>query len=965
MFIRRAALPVSAETDVTPSANLALLPLLSISVIVLILIFFIVRIFRRSLYFSSFSWLRGKGRGTKGRLGLSGVELLPTSFKAIPTPNPSPYGAAFKLEGNAGKEGSSGLLSRSSSLDALPQLSMSSPSPYLTSRRHSYSRPPFSLPTFLKTKHKPLHRRSRSLGVLNRNTSSSMPASAPCTPSPKTLLIDFSTSNSSSTSTSASSDLGTHKLRSTSPLLIPGLAIPTSSPEKARLLPQMGTHVWTFDIKDEGGDIADSRVTDPLLAAFKRTHPQVPSKSQQESMVLIQYEESSSPPPPTAPLVPNRLSAANPFSSLADSFSSQAGPLSPSPLAFSPSRHGTELMPIKVSAVQSTANLVDFSDDELDSNQGSKSTSITDAPPTAKRLSVDSLLISQHVPTPASTHKMHAETEIDPTEPLEAVSDPFDDSHAITFSNEEWTSDPAPTAEQTRSPLVDFTLHARPLDVTPPSPIAASPVLRSLRVEPEEAEDLHQAPELLTASWEWDGSSSPSTAPVAQTSSGWPLAEDEIPDAENDLMSFDNAEVDHEKSLRRSGPTVELGIEVHQEIDPADAWFIEEPTAVWDASWTGESVKGGALFETDPVEDMQDDEFDLERARPIDVLDELRGGPGEPIDVHVFEEMATDPIYEAPEDSTTTSNDIHDFIISDQFMTPAIIAATPLLSTPATPNTPNTPLPELPTPSPAPISLSPVLVEYPDPDLLPLPDLTLSIVVPLPLSPVPVKGYLPAVHQAQTPTPPASPPPALNVPTRPLWSLRASDAPPLGLPATINTVSVPDVHVSEEETQLPVPVASEAHQVVSVETGEDNTVADNVTDDLEEVIALAIDAPSDESLTKHEQPLTRPTTPHLGTLDSLPGSFPVSPSPFPVALPNDTIAPSTSSADSSPSKSATRYRAVVVPSTTRLRTPRSAIDIALAMQLRPGLGAGADPAWMVRFLMAMFGWFAILVSGDL
>jgi hypothetical protein len=43
---------------------------------------------------------------------------------------------------------------------------------------------------------------------------------------------------------------------------------------------------------------------------------------------------------------------------------------------------------------------------------------------------------------------------------------------------------------------------------------------------------------------------------------------------------------------------------------------------------------------------------------------------------------------------------------------------------------------------------------------------------------------------------------------------------------------------------------------------------------------------------------------------------------------------------------------------------RQPLEIALAMQLRPGLGAGADPAWMVRFLMAMFGWFAVLVSGQ-
>jgi hypothetical protein len=40
-----------------------------------------------------------------------------------------------------------------------------------------------------------------------------------------------------------------------------------------------------------------------------------------------------------------------------------------------------------------------------------------------------------------------------------------------------------------------------------------------------------------------------------------------------------------------------------------------------------------------------------------------------------------------------------------------------------------------------------------------------------------------------------------------------------------------------------------------------------------------------------------------------------------------------------------------------------AFDLALAMQLRPGTGIGADPAWMVRYLMAMFGWFAILMAG--
>ena len=40
------------------------------------------------------------------------------------------------------------------------------------------------------------------------------------------------------------------------------------------------------------------------------------------------------------------------------------------------------------------------------------------------------------------------------------------------------------------------------------------------------------------------------------------------------------------------------------------------------------------------------------------------------------------------------------------------------------------------------------------------------------------------------------------------------------------------------------------------------------------------------------------------------------------------------------------------------------IDIALAMQLRPGLGEGADAAWLVRFLMGVFGWVTVVVSGN-
>jgi len=55
----------------------------------------------------------------------------------------------------------------------------------------------------------------------------------------------------------------------------------------------------------------------------------------------------------------------------------------------------------------------------------------------------------------------------------------------------------------------------------------------------------------------------------------------------------------------------------------------------------------------------------------------------------------------------------------------------------------------------------------------------------------------------------------------------------------------------------------------------------------------------------------------------------------------------------------------VVPSARRraYRDPLPEFDLALALQLRPGFGAGADAAWLVRFMMGIFGWFTVLVSG--
>jgi hypothetical protein len=45
----------------------------------------------------------------------------------------------------------------------------------------------------------------------------------------------------------------------------------------------------------------------------------------------------------------------------------------------------------------------------------------------------------------------------------------------------------------------------------------------------------------------------------------------------------------------------------------------------------------------------------------------------------------------------------------------------------------------------------------------------------------------------------------------------------------------------------------------------------------------------------------------------------------------------------------------------RIYDSLSVFDIALVMQLRPGVGP--DPAWLVRYLMAMFGWLVVLMAG--
>jgi hypothetical protein len=78
------------------------------------------------------------------------------------------------------------------------------------------------------------------------------------------------------------------------------------------------------------------------------------------------------------------------------------------------------------------------------------------------------------------------------------------------------------------------------------------------------------------------------------------------------------------------------------------------------------------------------------------------------------------------------------------------------------------------------------------------------------------------------------------------------------------------------------------------------------------------------------------------TLGTIPGSLPESPTEDMDTAPLE-VSPSSSKGSDRSSAAA-------------------AFDMALAMQLRPGFGVGADAAWMVRFLMAIFGWFTVLLS---
>ena len=200
--------------------------------------------------------------------------------------------------------------------------------------------------------------------------------------------------------------------------------------------------------------------------------------------------------------------------------------------------------------------------------------------------------------------------------------------------------------------------------------------------------------------------------------------------------------------------------------------------------------------------------------------------------------------------------------------------------------------------------------------------------------------------------------------TKPLWSIRAADAPALGIPSSGSVLgasprmrrsvlgdldsNVEEVVEAEEEKEEPKQKSEE--DVLRTET----EVEMKVDSESGAQPALAIAEPP----TSDHQ-----AAPPMKLSTSLPGSFPDVEPPSEVVESSPIVPAVTSPAVCRPVPTPNGAEATqfVIPSARTL--VRSPLDIALAMQMRPGLGAGADPAWMVRFLMAVFGWMAVAVAG--
>ncbi|KAL1742303.1 hypothetical protein HDZ31DRAFT_43569 [Schizophyllum fasciatum] len=200
---------------------------------------------------------------------------------------------------------------------------------------------------------------------------------------------------------------------------------------------------------------------------------------------------------------------------------------------------------------------------------------------------------------------------------------------------------------------------------------------------------------------------------------------------------------------------------------------------------------------------------------------------------------------------------------------------------------------------------------------------------------------------AQTPTPPSSPPMPASAVTkkRPAWSVRALEAPQLSYTRTRSG----DAAKSESSSETPRKAAGETSKQ------SDPSASRAASPAVETSPEGAQKQESDEG----KEDTSRAPTPRLSApvaivrQSSVPGGFPGT------GIDDEYDDPPLQELPRSPSEQPASPWKFRFPS----RPEPLTLDVALTMQLRPGIGVNSDPAWMVRFLMAAFGWLGVLAAG--
>lgn len=192
---------------------------------------------------------------------------------------------------------------------------------------------------------------------------------------------------------------------------------------------------------------------------------------------------------------------------------------------------------------------------------------------------------------------------------------------------------------------------------------------------------------------------------------------------------------------------------------------------------------------------------------------------------------------------------------------------------------------------------------------------------------------------AQTPTPPSSPPMPASASSkkRPAWSARALEAPQISYTRTKSGDSATRFNAGDDARKK---LEASPRIAPTVKEPVEETQEAGEKDNGEDVEG-------------------KPHTPTVAALaivrqSSVPGGFPGA------ADMDDEF-------DDPPLQDLPDHADPPSPPSWKFRfAPRPeplTLDVALTMQLRPGLGVNSDPAWMVRFLMAFFGWLGVLAAG--